>query len=241
MKFIFLILLSFILSCTTKEYKNKFGGLETITQFEYYEDQRKKSEFNFCVFGDSILLNNYSYTYYKNGEVEIKTHYDEGKLIGSTFYYFENGNINKYYFYNYFGKVIYAVEYDSLGFEFTEINKNCRKPVVLISTMKYHSIIKKLLLEGTMNIKIYSAELSDTNKDIYLFNSKGIKIDSIIDSKEPYEEFYIAKNTEVYFVVINYYFQSVRIESDTTFFKLIPDEIERIRNNLPCSHIKYLQ
>ena len=77
--------------------KTDQSSLEIFAHEDWYKNGKLKSKvwYNNEMRADSLGL-----WFYENGNLEVKACFENGKQVGSTTYYYPNGNVKSYYYYN---------------------------------------------------------------------------------------------------------------------------------------------
>ena len=129
------------------------------------------------------------------GFLEYFANYDRGKKIGSVTKYYKSGEIKEYWFYNPEGHALYTIQYDSLGSEIKEEGIEQRFPQVIIKDEK----------DNKISLKVYSADIPKHYRNVYLVAPSGLKIDSILNCKRPFEVFNVPIDSGYYQIKVDYY------------------------------------
>ena len=162
---------------------------------EYYENNSLKSRQTYKkVSSDSFIGHGYLYYHYPTGEIQYFTNVNEGKKIGTAYKYFKNGDIQEVLFYSPEGHAISAIKYDSLGNVIEEVERDQRKPQVIIKDLNV----------DTVKITVYTMDIPNNEKNIYLSTSKDGTIDSIIRTENQFDVFKVKKDTSMFEVSIDY-------------------------------------
>ncbi len=190
-----------------------YGGEKLLLKRTYYDKGSKlliQSERTYLVVEDSLLGHGFGNLYYENGNLEYFANYYRGKKVGSVWEYYETGRIKKYWFYNPIGQAIYGIEFDFNGNVIKEEGVEQRCP----------QIISKDLPGNKVLLKVYSAQLPNFYKKMYLITPDSIVIDSILGSQLPFDQFEISENSGYYTVCVDYFNEYDKIYSDSTIFKI---------------------
>ena len=162
----------------------------------YYENGSLKSAMT-CrkIDVDSFIGHGYINYYYPTGEIEAFANMDMGNKIGTEYRYFKSGDIQGVLFYSPVGNLLSVIKYDSLGNVIEEIKRDQRKPQVIEEDINVDS----------SKFTVYSMNIPNYGKNIYLSTSRQGTIDSIMRSEDQFDVFQVKKDTSRFEVFIEYF------------------------------------
>lgn len=209
-----LLMLS-LFSCTNKDANEKivFEGEELWLKNYFYSDGSLKGQQTFLeIKTDSFVSHGFSKYFYPSGSLEYFTRLDYGNKIGTVYKYFETSKVKEVWFYNPVGEAIYSREYNENGEVINEHNKEKRTPQVVYKKNENNSV----------ELKVYSVNIPERKKNVYLINGDLEVIDSVLNSKSPYDLFVFDQRHKEYQINTDYYDKNLEayIETDNLQFSI---------------------
>ena len=164
-------------SYTHEENYAVYGGDHLILKQTKYNNGNIQAKRTYLETNGSLIEHGYGKLYFDNGVLEYFANYNKGKKTGSVTKYYQSGDIKEYWFYNLEGHALYAIQYDSLGKVTKEEGVEQRFPQVIIKDEQ----------DNKVSLKVYSADIPNHYRNVYLVAPSGFKIDSILNCKRPFE------------------------------------------------------
>jgi len=160
---------------------------------------------------DSLIEHGLLKKFYPSGQKKYYANFHRGNKIGTVYRFFENGAVQEVWFYNPLGKALYGLKYDSLGNLLEELAREQRYP----------QIILKDLDPNLVEVKVYSVNIPNRKKSVFLSNPEAI-LDSTINTSNHYDLFVIPKDTSWLQIAVDYFDSSSGelIETDLENFRL---------------------
>lgn len=140
----------------------------------YYDNGIMSVEVNY----KNGLANGFGYVYYESGNIEQKKFHINDSLVGDAFFYAKNNNIKTYGFYEWTGKNINLIKYDS---SIGDIKKDMRQ-VIYIDSIKIYQANNNSYLELQLVVSNPPHCKSIVRLDYLSKNGFIIKSDSVIGS-----------------------------------------------------------
>lgn len=78
---------------------------------DYYPNGKLKSR----VWYQNGIADSLGLWYYENGYLEVKSELSEGKEVGDVFFYYPNGRLQSYFFFNVYSMAVYKKSFDENG------------------------------------------------------------------------------------------------------------------------------